>query len=84
VRGVALGGRRGDLGRMKEVSRKGNRASVAARSLQAAKRNEDLRPVIEDIGSCGATSLHEIADELNKRGTAHAVQGDLLSRSPST
>ena len=40
--GVALGGRRGDMSRMEAMAAKGTKASAAARSALAAKRNEDL------------------------------------------
>jgi hypothetical protein len=60
------------------MAKKGNVASVATRSLQAEKRNEDLRPVIEDIRSSGATSLRRIAVELNERGIT-SVRGGAWS-----
>jgi DNA invertase Pin-like site-specific DNA recombinase len=78
ARGVALGGQRGEVKRMKEMAKKGNVASVATRSLQAEKRNEDLRPVMEDIRSSGATSLRRIAVELNERGIT-SVRGGAWS-----
>jgi DNA invertase Pin-like site-specific DNA recombinase len=68
ARGVALGGQRGDPQRMKSMSMKGTRASIAARVERAAKRNEDLRPVIDDVRAAGANSLRQIAEELNSRG----------------
>src|ERR1039458_1679943 len=39
ARGVVLGGRRGTVGRMARIGRKGNTASARARSQAAAKRN---------------------------------------------
>jgi DNA invertase Pin-like site-specific DNA recombinase len=75
ARGVTLGGQRGEVKRMKAMAKKGNIASVAARSLQAAKRNEDLRPVIEDIRANGAISLRQIAVELNELGITCARGG---------
>ena len=68
VRGVELGGRRGDLKRMAPMARKGNAASIAVRSAAVAKRNEDLLPVIADIQASGSTSVQQIADALNQRG----------------
>src|SRR3954447_17228536 len=44
--------------------RKGN----ATRKAQADSRATGLEPVIEDIRASGATSLHQIAKELNARG----------------
>lgn len=49
ARGVVLGGQRGDLARMEAMAAKGNRASAAARGAEAAKRNEDLLPVVGDL-----------------------------------
>src|SRR5215472_17965004 len=46
ARGVVLGGQRGSLDRMGHMARKGNAASAAVRSASAAKRKEDLLPVI--------------------------------------
>jgi DNA invertase Pin-like site-specific DNA recombinase len=48
ARGVALGGQRGSLERMKGMAAKGTRASATVRQQAAAKRREDLLPVIED------------------------------------
>jgi DNA invertase Pin-like site-specific DNA recombinase len=68
ARGVALGGLRGAAGRMRRVAAKGNKASALVRSAAAAKRREDLIPVIEDVRSNGAGSLRSIAAALNARG----------------
>ncbi|HMH12111.1 MAG TPA: recombinase family protein [Edaphobacter sp.] len=68
VRGVALGGRRGDPARMSAVAAKGNKASAAARSAKAAKRNADVLPVIEGLRVAGISSFRQIAAELNQRG----------------
>ncbi len=67
-RGVVLGGKRGDMSRMKDIAAKGRKASAAVRQKTAAKRNEDLLPVIEEIRKNGSTSLRQIAAELNNRG----------------
>src|SRR5271167_2308808 len=42
ARGVRLGGQRGSVRRMAQMARNGNAASVAKRSIEAAKRNADL------------------------------------------
>jgi DNA invertase Pin-like site-specific DNA recombinase len=75
ARGVALGGQRGSVDRMKRIGRKGNAASAAVRSEAVAKRNEDLMPVIEDIRASGSTSPQKIADALNGRGITAARGG---------
>ena len=54
--------------RMEAMAAKGTKASAAVRSATAAKRNEDLLPVIEDIRESGITTLRRIAAELNARG----------------
>src|SRR3984885_14074495 len=51
ARGVALGGLRGAAGRMRRVAAKGNKASAMVRSAAAAKRHQDLIPVIEEMRS---------------------------------
>jgi hypothetical protein len=53
---------------MKVVAAMGTKASAATRSALAAKRNEDLSPVIKDIRESGITTLRGIAAELNFRG----------------
>jgi DNA invertase Pin-like site-specific DNA recombinase len=68
ARGVALGGHRGDISRMEAMAAIGTKASAAARGAKAAKRNEDLLPVIKDIRESGITTLRSIAAELNARG----------------
>jgi DNA invertase Pin-like site-specific DNA recombinase len=75
ARGVALGGLRGSADRMEIIGRKGNTTSAAVRSEAAAKRNEDLMPVIEDIRASGSTSPQKIADALNERGITAARGG---------
>jgi DNA invertase Pin-like site-specific DNA recombinase len=75
ARGVVLGGQRGSAGRMERIGRKGNAASAAVRSEAAAKRNEDLLPVIQDIRAAGHTTPQHIADALNERGITAARGG---------
>jgi DNA invertase Pin-like site-specific DNA recombinase len=75
VRGVSLGGLRGNLLRMKIIGNKGNIASAVVRSNAAAKRNEDLLPVIYDIRASGGRSLGQIAHALNERGITAARGG---------
>jgi DNA invertase Pin-like site-specific DNA recombinase len=75
ARGVKLGGQRGSVGRMSRIARKGNVASAAVRSASAAKRNEDLLPVIADIQATGCTAPQQIADALNERGFTAARGG---------
>lgn len=76
ARGVALGGQRGSLERMKGMARKGNAASAAARSAAAVKRNDDLLPVIADLRASGCASYQQIADGLNQRGISAARGGE--------
>jgi DNA invertase Pin-like site-specific DNA recombinase len=68
ARGVVLGGQRGGLERMASMAAKGTRASAAVRQRSAAKRRDDLLPVIQDLRINGAVSLREIANGLNKAG----------------
>ena len=75
ARGVELGGQRGSLDRMAGMAQKGNVASIAKRTAAAAKRNEDLLPVIEDIRNAGFMSPQQIADGLNERGITAARGG---------
>jgi DNA invertase Pin-like site-specific DNA recombinase len=75
ARGVALGGRRGNLERMAGMARKGNTASATVRSAAVAKRNSDLMPVIADLQAAGLTSPQQIADGLNERGITAARGG---------
>lgn len=75
ARGVVLGGRRGSVERMERIGRKGNAASARVRSKTAAKRNEDLIPVIQEIWTAGAHTPRRIADGLNARGIAAARGG---------
>src|SRR5271156_1088024 len=68
ARGVRLGGQRGSLSRMGRMAFKGNATSAAVRGASAAKRNEDLLPVIDDIRAAGCTTPQQIANALNDRG----------------
>jgi DNA invertase Pin-like site-specific DNA recombinase len=76
ARGVVLGGRRGDMSRMEAMAAKGTKASAAARSALAAKRNEDLLPLIEEIRAKGSRTLRGIAAELNARGITAPRAGE--------
>ena len=60
---------------MKNMSQKGDAASAAFRSAAAAKRDEDLLPVILDIQATGLTSRQQIANALNERGITAARGG---------
>jgi DNA invertase Pin-like site-specific DNA recombinase len=73
-RGVKLGGDRGNL--TDKIRRKAHRNSVKARQLKAAKHASDLMPIIEDIRATGASTLREIAAELNERGIPAARGGE--------
>ena len=75
ARGVALGGHRGSSERMKGMAAKGTRVSASVRQQSAAKRRDDLLPVIEDLRSKGATSLRAIAEGLNVVGLTTARGG---------
>jgi putative SOS response-associated peptidase YedK len=72
ARGVALGGQRGSLERMKGMAAKGTRISATVRQGAAAKRREDLLPVIEELKASGALSLRAIAQGLNGAGLTTA------------
>lgn len=72
ARGVTLGGQRGSLERMKGMAAKGTQNSATVRQEAAAKRNEDLFPVIDELRSKGARSLRKIADGLNQAGLTTA------------
>jgi DNA invertase Pin-like site-specific DNA recombinase len=68
ARGVKLGGLRGPAKEFAALCRKGSAAGAAVRTAAAAKRTEDLLPVIDHVRQQGATSLRAIASELNARG----------------
>jgi DNA invertase Pin-like site-specific DNA recombinase len=74
-RGVALGGQRGSIRRMAGMAAKGARASAAVRQRSAAKRRDDLLPVIQDLSTKGATSLRALANALNSAGFTSARGG---------
>ena len=61
--------------RMSRMARKGNVASAAVRKASAAKRNDDLMPVIADIQVTGCTTPQQIANALNERGITAARGG---------
>jgi hypothetical protein len=61
---VRLGGDRGGV--IASQAAKGNKASVLVRRATAEKRASDLLPVIKQIRKDGATSLRQIATELNE------------------
>lgn len=68
ARGVKLGGLRGPAAEFAALSKKGSAASAAVRAARAAKRIEDLLPVMEHICAEGSTSLRAIAAQLNAQG----------------
>jgi DNA invertase Pin-like site-specific DNA recombinase len=68
ARGKKLGGLRVPAAEFAALSRKGSAAGAAVRAAKAAKRTEDLQPLMEYICAEGATSLRAIAAELNARG----------------
>jgi DNA invertase Pin-like site-specific DNA recombinase len=75
ARGVKLGGQRGSLERMKGMAAKGTRVSATVRQQAAAKRRDDLLPVIEELRAKGAVSLRAIAEGLNQAGLTTARGG---------
>jgi DNA invertase Pin-like site-specific DNA recombinase len=75
ARGVALGGQRGSLERMKGMAAKGTQVSATVRQDAAAKRRDDLLPVIEELRGKGAESLGQIAEGLNGAGLTTARGG---------
>ena len=72
ARGTKLGGYRWEI---QTVAAKGNAESIKARSAKAAKLAGDLLPVIKDLKTNGAISLHQIAAGLNERGIRTARGG---------
>ncbi len=76
ARGVALGGQRGSRERMAAMAAKGTVASGIMRQKAAAKRNEDLLPVIRELRAAGALSLRAVADGLNKAGLTTSKGGN--------
>ena len=65
---MKLGGLRGPAAEFAAFSKKGSAAGAAVRTARAAKRIEDLLPVMEHIREQGAGSLRAIAAELNAQG----------------
>ena len=61
---MKLGGYRWDIG---SISAKARALGLKARRAKAALWAADLLPVVRDIQSNGATSLHRIAAVLNER-----------------
>jgi DNA invertase Pin-like site-specific DNA recombinase len=64
VRGTKLGGRRVSAERFAEIAADGRKAW----SEMAGKGRASILPVIEEVRAGGATSLRQIAAELNSRG----------------
>jgi DNA invertase Pin-like site-specific DNA recombinase len=66
ARGVKLGNPNGARAlRGKQV---GNKEAVAAIKLKAQEHATNLRSILDDIRAQGVTSIHKIAEELNRRG----------------
>lgn len=72
-RGVKLGGDRGTL--TQDARDRGRNAGIAKRQSKAGRRAADLAPIIADIRAAGASSLREIAAELNGKGISTARGG---------
>ena len=75
ARGVALGGQRGKVSRMASMAAKGAKVSAKVRQEAAAKRRDDLLPVIAELKDKGAASLRALADGLNAAGLTTARGG---------
>jgi len=75
ARGTPLGGQRGPKARMASAATKGGRASAGVRRLTAAKRRDDLLPVMQNLRTSGAISLRELANGLNSLGLTSARGG---------
>jgi DNA invertase Pin-like site-specific DNA recombinase len=67
ARGTELGGRRVSAERFAEIGVEGRAASAEVRAEKARVRAQDRLEAIEDIKASGATSLRQIAAELNTR-----------------
>jgi DNA invertase Pin-like site-specific DNA recombinase len=65
ARGVKLGGDRGNLD---AVRNKAVAASLEVRSAKATQAALDVAPTIREIQAAGATSLRQVAAELDRRG----------------
>lgn len=59
-----------------KARRQGAAASADVRSAKAAQRAQDLAPIIADLRRDGATSLRDIARELNAQGWTTARGGE--------
>lgn len=75
ARGTKLGRRMTTVEELRQMGAKGTKAGAAVRSAKAAKRRDDLRPVIEDVRQNGAETLRQIAAVLNQRGIPTARGG---------
>jgi DNA invertase Pin-like site-specific DNA recombinase len=64
ARGVKLGGHRGNL---PAVAKDGARASAVRRSAQVKSRAADIAPIMLEIRAAGASTLRQIAAEMNAR-----------------
>jgi DNA invertase Pin-like site-specific DNA recombinase len=73
ARGVKLGGHRGNL---PAVANDGARASAARRTIAAKSRVADLAPIMLDIRAAGASTLRQIAAEMNARKIRTARGGE--------
>jgi DNA invertase Pin-like site-specific DNA recombinase len=71
-RGVKLGWVNPQIAR---YAAKGAQIANAARTAEAAERRKHLLPIIEDIKAGGASSLRQIAAELNRREIPAPRQG---------
>jgi hypothetical protein len=71
--GAKLGGNRGNL--TTAIRRKAHRHSIESRQQRAAKRAQDLMPLIQAIQAEGIRSLSGIAAALNSRGIPTARDG---------
>ena len=76
ARGVKLGGARRGPEHLASIALKGHAQSLEARRHGAAKRNEDLLPVIRELHDGGLMSLGAVAAELNRRGINAARGGE--------
>jgi len=76
ARGVALGGQRGKVSRMASMAAKGAKVSAKVRQEAAAKRRDDLLPVIAELKAKGAASLRALAEGLNAAGLTTARGGN--------
>lgn len=70
--GKQLGGDRGNLADVSDVGRSN---SITTRRALAARRNTDIAPIINQIRTTGASTLRQIAAELNERGIPCARGG---------